>query len=61
MDKAHPLSIWIVGLSLDVKKDPFRQQENDEESLGLEVSYLSAISAFDVSCKLHTALYSLCS
>ena len=44
----------MVGLSLDVKKDPFRQQENDEESLGPEVSYLSAISAFDVSCKLHT-------
>ena len=54
MDKAHPLSIWMVGLSLDVKKDPFQQQENDEESLGPEVSYLSAISAFDVSCKLHT-------
>ena len=45
MDKAHPLSTPMVGRSLDVKKDPFRPQEDDEETLGLEVPYLSAIGA----------------
>lgn len=54
MDKAHPLSIRMVGLSLDVKKDPFLQQEDDDETLGPKILYLSAINAFDVSCKLHT-------
>jgi len=32
-----------VVRSLDVDKDPFRPQEKDEELLGLEVPYLSAI------------------
>ena len=45
MDKAHPLSTPMVGWSLDVKKDPFRPQENDEETLGPKVLYLSAIGA----------------
>ena len=45
MDKAHPLSNPIVGRSLDIKKDPFRPQEDDEETLGLEEPYLSAIGA----------------
>ena len=45
MDKAHPLSTPMVGWSLDVKQDPFRPQEDDEETLGLEVPYLSAIGA----------------
>ena len=45
MDKAHPLSTPMVGQSLDVKKDPFRPQEDDEEILGPEVPYLSAIGA----------------
>ena len=45
MDKAHPLSTPIVGRSLDVKKDPFRPQEDDEEILGPEVLDLSAIDA----------------
>ena len=45
MDKAHPLSTPMVGWSLDVKKDPFRPQEQDEETLGPEVPYLSAIGA----------------
>ena len=36
MDKAHPLSISMVGQSLDVKKDPFRPKEDDEETLGPE-------------------------
>ena len=33
----------MVVRSLDVDKDPFRPQEKDEELLGLEVPYLSAI------------------
>ncbi|RVX09351.1 Retrovirus-related Pol polyprotein from transposon TNT 1-94 [Vitis vinifera] len=45
MDKAHPLSSPMVVRSLDVKKDPFRPCENDEELLGPEVPYLSAIGA----------------
>ena len=45
MDKAHPLSTPMVGWSFDVKKDPFRPQEDDEETLGHEVPYLSAIGA----------------
>ena len=45
MDKVHPLSTSMVGRSLDVKKDPFRPQEDDEEILGPEVPYLSAIGA----------------
>ena len=35
----------MVVRSLDVNKDPFRPQENDEEILGSEVPYLSAIGA----------------
>ena len=45
MDKAHPLSSPMVFCSLDVKKDSFRPYEKDEELLGLEVPYLSAIGA----------------
>ena len=45
MDKAHPLSTPVVGRSLDVKKYPFWPQEDDEETLGLEIPYLSAIGA----------------
>jgi hypothetical protein len=45
IDKAHPLSFLIVVRSLDVKKDYFRTEEDDEENLGLEVPYLSAIGA----------------
>ena len=44
MDKAHPLSTPMVDRSLDVKKDPFRPQEDDEETLGSEVPYLGVIS-----------------
>ena len=29
MDKTHPLSTPMVGWSLDVKKDPFRPQEDN--------------------------------
>ena len=35
----------MVVRSLDVKKDPFRPRESDEELLGPEVPYLSAIGA----------------
>ena len=45
MDKAHPLSTPMVGWSLDVMKDHFRPQEDDEEILGPKVPYLSAIGA----------------
>ncbi|KAJ9561483.1 hypothetical protein OSB04_006643 [Centaurea solstitialis] len=43
MDKAHPLSTLMVVRSFDPKKDPFRPHENEEELLGPEVPYLSAI------------------
>ena len=46
MDKAHPLSTPMVGWSLDVKKDPFRPQEDDEETLGPKVPYLSAFTIY---------------
>jgi len=45
MEKAHPLSSPMVVRSLDEKRDPFRPRENDEELLGPEVPYLSAIGA----------------
>ncbi|MCF7184014.1 hypothetical protein L3H42_10985, partial [Corynebacterium sp. MC-13] len=45
MDKSHPLSSPMIVRSLDIKKDPFRPKENDEELLGPEVPYLSAIKA----------------
>ena len=34
---------WVW--SLDIKKDPFRPQEDDEETFGPKVPYLSAIGA----------------
>ena len=45
MDKAHPLSTPMVVRSLEVNKDPFRPKKRDEELLGPEVLYLSAIGA----------------
>ena len=45
MDKAHLLSTPMVDRSLDVMKDHFRPQEDDEEILGPKVPYLSAIGA----------------
>ncbi|KAL0549877.1 hypothetical protein IC582_014367 [Cucumis melo] len=45
MEKAHPLNIPIVVRSLDIKRDIFRPREDNEELLGPEVSYLSAIGA----------------
>jgi hypothetical protein len=43
MNKTYHLSTPIVDWSLDVKKDHFRPQEKDEEILGPEVPYISAI------------------
>ena len=45
MDKSHPLSIPMVVRSLNVDKDPFRPVDENEELLGPEVPYLSAIGA----------------
>ena len=43
MDKSYPLSSPMVVRSLEVTKDPFRLKEENEELLGLEIPYLSAI------------------
>ena len=43
MDKSHPHSSPMVVRSLEVTKDLFRPKEENEELLGLEVPYLSAI------------------
>ncbi|XP_050378493.1 secreted RxLR effector protein 161-like [Argentina anserina] len=45
MEKVHPVSTPMIGRSLDVKKDLFRPREEDEEVLGAETPYLSAIGA----------------
>lgn len=45
MNNAHPLSTPMVVRSLDVEKDPFRPRADDDEILGPEVPYLSAIGA----------------
>ncbi|KAL0439447.1 UNVERIFIED_CONTAM: Retrovirus-related Pol polyprotein from transposon TNT 1-94 [Sesamum latifolium] len=45
MDKAHPLSTTMVVRSLDVNKDPFHPPAHNDEILGPEVPYLSAIGA----------------
>ncbi|GJV68551.1 hypothetical protein Tco_1484060 [Tanacetum coccineum] len=45
MDKSHSLSNPMVVRTFDVKKDPFRPRDVDEEILSPEVPYLSAIGA----------------
>ena len=45
MDESHPLSSPMVVRSLEATKDPFRPKEENEELLGPEVPYLSAIGA----------------
>ncbi|GKC22171.1 hypothetical protein Tco_1024321 [Tanacetum coccineum] len=42
---AKPLSTPMVGRSLNVDNDPFRSCEDDEEILGPNIPYLSAIGA----------------
>ena len=44
MDKVHPLNSPMV-VRLLVKNDSFHPCEKDEELLGLEVPYISAIGA----------------
>ena len=43
MDKTHSLGTSMVVRSFDVKKDPFRPREGNEELFGLEVPYLSVM------------------
>jgi len=43
MVKTNPLSTPMMGRTLNIEKDPFRPTEDNEEDLGSEVSYLSAI------------------
>ena len=43
--KSHPLNSPMVVRSLEVTKAPFRHKEENEELLGPEVPYLSAIGA----------------
>ena len=45
MDKSYPTKTPMVVRSLDVEKDPFRPQEEEEEILGPHVPYLSAVGA----------------
>jgi hypothetical protein len=45
MSECHPLNTPKVVRSLEVNKDPFRPKEEDEETLGTEVPYLSTIGA----------------
>ncbi|KAK4394353.1 Copia protein [Sesamum angolense] len=45
MNNAHPLSTPMVVRSFDVNKDPFRPPTHNDEILGPEVLYLSAIGA----------------
>ena len=45
MDKANSLGTPMVIRSLNVKKNTFYTREDNEEVLGHEVSYLSAIGA----------------
>jgi len=45
MDECHPLSRPMVVRSLGLDTDPFRPKMDDEDVLGPEVPYLSAIGA----------------
>ncbi|KAM1356837.1 hypothetical protein PS2_030661 [Malus domestica] len=44
-DEAKPSSTPMIVRTLDVKRDPFRPKEDEEEILEPEVPYLSAIGA----------------
>ncbi|XP_059639870.1 secreted RxLR effector protein 161-like [Cornus florida] len=61
MDKAYPLRSPMVVRSLDIKKDHFRPREDDEELLGPEVSYLSAIDTllYLVNCTRPDIIFSV--
>jgi hypothetical protein len=45
MDECYPLRTPMIVRSLEADKDPFRPKEEDEQGLGPEVPYLSAIGA----------------
>ena len=45
MYKAHPLGTPMIVRSLEVSKDLFRHQEENEEPFDPEVPYLSAIGS----------------
>ena len=45
MDKTSSVSTPMIGRSWDINKDQFRPKDEDEEVLGPEISYLSAIGA----------------
>jgi hypothetical protein len=45
MDKSYPSKTLMVVRSLKIDKDQFRPKGENEEVLGLEVPYLSAIGA----------------
>ena len=45
MNKSHPLSSLMVVRLLEVTKDLFQPKEENEELLGHEVPYISAIGA----------------
>ena len=45
MDKSHPLSTPMVVRSLDVKKDPYRPKEENEEILAFSVNLLTRFSS----------------
>ena len=45
MDKTHSLNILMQVHSLNVKKDIFRRQDDNEELLSPEVPYLNTIGA----------------
>jgi hypothetical protein len=45
MDKSHPTKTPMVVRSIDIKKDPFRPSDEEEEILGPHVPYLSVVGA----------------
>lgn len=45
MDKVHPINYPMIVRSLNMKDDPFRLREDNEEIFGPEVPYLSAVGA----------------
>ena len=59
MAESHPLSSPMVVNSLGLDTDPFRPMMDDEDVLGPEVSYLSAIRAL-MYLTSHTTRYMFC-
>lgn len=61
MDKANSISTPIMGRTLNVEKNPFKPKENNEEDIGHEVPYLSAIWAlmYLTNCKRHDIAFAV--